>query len=1210
MKERFASYRLRLQVKFSRTLPGRLRHTMIFLLILGLVFIFFSYPYRKHVTAQTGSLLRTVNIPPDAQCSSGLGTSVAVVPGISIGRPQYRTLHVTTCYSTTSQASTLYFLDATAEPAKLVYTITSTNTPGTGWGALTFRGSRGDLLACGSLTNGKHPVYKINIDPFDNVLDGTATKLFDAQGNQEICDGLVWDSSDSTVFQSTDVSSTINHYSETGAFLGTLPSPSGCPNSGLAVGGSSLFVACDGVLTIHQIDKKTGNLIRSFPSAGTRTEDLECDPITFAAQGKDAMWSKDARTNQIFAFEIPAGTCGFAGGPVVLTPAPCRDTDGNGNADNDGDGLCDNWEVNGIDFDNDGQIDYKLPGANLNVPDVYVEADWMGMHRPNQEAINDVVASFARKGITLHVEVDEEAVPHNDSLVFQPCTSPGDKSIPDFDQVKTDHFGTATERANPNAVKLLNAKRFAYHYALFVHGLINLGSVSGCAEIEGNDLVISLGVGWATVDSHAVGNRDQQAGTFMHELGHNLGLFHGGGDLDINFKPNYLSVMSYSRQFSNSPVPNRPLDYSDALLPTLTENALDEMAGLGGSSLLTVFGPPAPNEPQVAQPAQAINLGNDFSPRWVVLTPANRPVDWNRDGVIGTVNGKIDINNIGRGGFGDILQGYNDWANLKYNFRASTDFADGIHLTSLAAPEITLDIALSLSPDSDGDGVPNLLDNCPFTKNPDQKDSNGDGIGDACSGVEADVAPRFNGDGAVTMTDWVQVGRFFTRQDIPTNEAEFQRADCAPRATKGDGVISIADWVQAGRYAAGLDPVTTAGGPTVPSFSLATPSRAAAEGSTRQLRAVNTQWQRGQVGTVTVELDAQGNENALAFSLNFDPKTMIFLDASLSDGAKNASLSVNDTQARQGKLGVALALAVNQSFSAGNRALLTLRFLPLSAEGTMKTALSFDDQIFRRELVDVEANTLTATAFSNALVEISGRSAAHVLAANYIGPEVSAEAIASAFGSELATTTISATAGELPTMLGGTRVLVKDALGVERSARLFFVSPNQVNYEIPAGTAEGIASVTITDARGLSTAGVVKIDKVSPGVFSAEASGQGWAAAEVVYVKSDQSQAIERVARYDTGQNQFVPVPIDLSTDTAVLVLYGTGIRHRATLANITVKIGGVAAVVDYASQQGQFVGLDQINVRVPKSLLGRGTVAVEVEVEGKAANPVRIAIK
>ena len=89
-----------------------------------------------------------------------------------------------------------------------------------------------------------------------------------------------------------------------------------------------------------------------------------------------------------------------------------------------------------------------------------------------------------------------------------------------------------------------------------------------------------------------------------------------------------------------------------------------------------------------------------------------------------------------------------------------------------------------------------------------------DTIGIAAASFEADVSPRPNGDKAVTVTDWVLVGRFVARLDYPTNGSEFLRADCAPRSTLGDGHLTVADWVQAGRYAAGLDPLRRASGST------------------------------------------------------------------------------------------------------------------------------------------------------------------------------------------------------------------------------------------------------------------------------------------------------------------------------------------------------------------------------------------------------------
>src|SRR5439155_15279268 len=104
--------------------------------------------------------------------------------------------------------------------------------------------------------------------------------------------------------------------------------------------------------------------------------------------------------------------------------------------------------------------------------------------------------------------------------------------------------------------------RLAFHYAVFAHNQVGSTS-SGCSEIGGNDVAVTLGSFASTLVGGVIHNRgttDQQAGTLMHELGHNLGFRHGGGD-NVNCKPNYLSVMSYSRQFSNL-ISGRRLDYS------------------------------------------------------------------------------------------------------------------------------------------------------------------------------------------------------------------------------------------------------------------------------------------------------------------------------------------------------------------------------------------------------------------------------------------------------------------------------------------------------------------------------------------------------------------------------------------------------------------------------------------------------------------------
>jgi hypothetical protein len=84
------------------------------------------------------------------------------------------------------------------------------------------------------------------------------------------------------------------------------------------------------------------------------------------------------------------------------------------------------------------------------------------------------------------------------------------------------------------------------------------------------------------------------------------------------------------------------------------------------------------------------------------------------------------------------LNAFNDWSNIQYNFRASVDFADGSHATVLAVEEMTHEQAEALSPDTDGDNVLNINDNCQLVPNPDQLDSNQDGVGDACADNDAD----------------------------------------------------------------------------------------------------------------------------------------------------------------------------------------------------------------------------------------------------------------------------------------------------------------------------------------------------------------------------------------------------------------------------------------------------------------------------------------
>ncbi|MBI3427717.1 MAG: PKD domain-containing protein [Acidobacteria bacterium] len=234
-----------------------------------------------------------------------------------------------------------------------------------------------------------------------------------------------------------------------------------------------------------------------------------------------------------------------------------------------------------------------------------------------------------------------------------------------------------------------------------------------------------------------------------------------------------------------------------------------------------------------------------------------------------------------------------------------------------------------------------------------------------------------------------------------------------------------------------------------------------------------------------------------------------------------------------------------------------------------------------------------------------------VSAASYnavLAPEI----IVAAFGSALANTTKAVEETPLPIVLDGVSVRVRDSAGTERLAQLFFISPTQINHQIPAGTATGAATITISNGDVAIATGTAQIAAVAPGLFTADASGRGIPAAVVLRIKANGAQSFEPVARFDPAQNRLVAVPIDLgpATEQVFLLLFGTGIRFNSGLAAVTSRIGGVNAEVTFAGAQGSLVGLDQINQRLPRNLAGRGEVEIVLTVDGHPANTVRVGIK
>lgn len=237
-----------------------------------------------------------------------------------------------------------------------------------------------------------------------------------------------------------------------------------------------------------------------------------------------------------------------------------------------------------------------------------------------------------------------------------------------------------------------------------------------------------------------------------------------------------------------------------------------------------------------------------------------------------------------------------------------------------------------------------------------------------------------------------------------------------------------------------------------------------------------------------------------------------------------------------------------------------------------------------------------------------------VSAASFESVPVAPEAIVAAFGTQLASQTVIATDADpnqpgiqLPTELAGTTVEVKG-----RKAGLFFVSPNQVNYLVPAATEAGTVDVTIKNGTNISS-GTVMVTQVAPAIFTANSNGRGVPAAYFLRFRSGGSNT-EFLSQYSISAGRYITKPIDMGpeSDSIFLVLFLSGIRRAADDNNngsvdesVRVLIGGNEIRPVFAGRQPEFAGLDQINVQIPRSLIGRGVVDVSVVGVGYAASNV-----
>jgi hypothetical protein len=424
---------------------------------------------------------------------------------------------------------------------------------------------------------------------------------------------------------------------------------------------------------------------------------------------------------------------------TTISITDCGPNGVNQGGDTDGDGICDNWEdgthgnglhirfsQNGINYSYDLSCNPSTPGdcPSATHKDVYMELDWMQGHAPSSTAINDVVTAYNNapvqnndgvNGVHLHIQYGEN-----------PSSSDGNTGVhvtllkvktalwntnasPNYGfwVLKENKFGTVVERTtsdpNHNTYCVTNngaseswhdcgtAKRQVFHYAVFIHQQYESSTSSGWAEIDGNDFVVSLGS-----FAGGVGSTDDQESAVMHELGHNLGLYHGGGvppdvngngydlvdDNADNCKPNYLSVMSYTYEFRSTNDVCRPLDYSSSSLNTLNENSLVD-SNVGSYK----YPNPDPDPPGQTGTCNNVNHNGIERPIWYsnpakTQATTGSTVDWNANTATPYTQ---NLNNLGVPGcsstYKSTLNGHNDWTGIvgpmTYQFTTSALSASG-----------------------------------------------------------------------------------------------------------------------------------------------------------------------------------------------------------------------------------------------------------------------------------------------------------------------------------------------------------------------------------------------------------------------------------------------------------------------------------------------------------------------------------------------------
>jgi uncharacterized protein (TIGR03437 family) len=274
-------------------------------------------------------------------------------------------------------------------------------------------------------------------------------------------------------------------------------------------------------------------------------------------------------------------------------------------------------------------------------------------------------------------------------------------------------------------------------------------------------------------------------------------------------------------------------------------------------------------------------------------------------------------------------------------------------------------------------------------------------------------------------------------------------------------------------------------------------------------------------------------------------------------------------------------LATNYSFANNSGKLITFDYVAF----LLASNLTFATEIFQEQLLPVTTKNAQAPTLANA--------------ASFDAVQLGRGSIAAGFGTMLSNSIASASTAELPYELNGVRVTVASF-----AARIFFISPGQVNFLLPDFLALGDEVPFSINNNGVQSVGKVKLVSGAPGIFTLSADGIGQSTA--------QCGKIVDVTMGDTTTPVFVfsEQPCDVGTEERAnfLIIYGTGWHNES--ANTSVSIGGESLVPLFVGAQGAFAGLDQINITLTQSLKGKGPVDLIVTSGGIASKTVQVNIQ